>query len=59
MTDFAKLNTQAMNPDERIVSILKFIEVNHHGIFKGLINEIHYCVKTISTGQLNDVELLN
>jgi hypothetical protein len=48
-----------MNPDERIVSILKFIEFNHHGIFKGLINEIHYCVKAISTGQLNDVEMLN
>jgi len=48
-----------MNPDERILTILKFIEENHKGIFKCLINEIHYAVKMISTGQLNDVELLN
>lgn len=48
-----------MNPDERIIRILKFIECNHKGIFKGMVSELNYCVKMISTGQLYDVELLN
>lgn len=47
---FTKLKTEQMNPNERIMSILKFIEQNHKGIFKCVINEIRYCVKMISTG---------
>lgn len=57
--EFAKLKTGDMNPDEHIVSILRFIEKNHKGIFECLITELRYCVKMVSTGQLNDVESLN
>lgn len=58
-TQFKKLKTEQMNPNERIMTILKFIEQNHKGIFKCVISEIRYCVKMISTGQLTDVERLN
>lgn len=57
--EFVKLGTEKMNPDERIVAILKFIEKNHKGIFKCVMKDLHYCVKMVSTGQLHDVELLN
>lgn len=57
--EFIKLETENMNPDEKIVTILKFIEKNHKGIFKCVIKDLNYCVKMISTGQLNDVESLN
>ena len=57
--EFNKLSVDQLNPDERIVAILKFIQKNHKGIFKCLIGEIKYCVKIISTGQLNDVDILN
>jgi hypothetical protein len=56
---YNRLHTEKMNPDERIIAILKFIEQNHKGIFKCVINEIRYCVKMISTGALNDVESFN
>lgn len=57
--EFLKLDIGKMNPDERIISILKFIESNHKGIFKYMVADLRYCVKMVSTGQLNDVELLN
>lgn len=35
--EFNKLEIGKMNPDERIISILKFIQSNHKGIFKGIL----------------------
>lgn len=48
--EFNKLGIENLNPDERIVSILKFIEKNHRGIFKCVMKELRYCVKMVSTG---------
>lgn len=47
---FLKLKTDQMNPDERIIAILRFIEANHRGIFKCVVNEMRYCVRMITTG---------
>lgn len=58
-SEFQKMQINKMNPDERIISILRFVESNHKGIFKCMVAELKYCVKMVSTGQLNDVELLN
>jgi len=48
--EFNKLGVENQNPDEKIVSILKFIERNHKGIFKCVLNELRFCVKMVSTG---------
>lgn len=58
-TEFDTLKINHMQPNDRIVSTLKFIEQNHRGIFKSVINELRYCVKMITTGQFTDVEQLN
>jgi hypothetical protein len=56
---FESLKTEDMTPDVRIIRILRFIQENHKGIFKCLVNEIKYCIKMVSTGRLNDFESLN
>ena len=47
-----------LNPQEKCVLILRFIEDNHQ-INTLLQEDIRYVVKMISTGQLNDMEKMN
>ena len=57
--EFNSFKINSLNPDERLTTLLKFIEKHNTGNLKCLAKEIKHCIKIVSTGQINDIEVLN